>query len=437
MPKRKTFGRPRCKKEGTKNAVKAAERDELAARAAAAADKLADDAAAEQQAAAELSEDDDEELAPTVPRRTSVEEEQRREQIVRHFEHLLSPPEEMWDGEGGTVARIAKLMGMKRGQDRRPLRRTLQRHVDGKPLASHGGGPEPSLTHGEALVVADCFERGFSQEQAAYTVSAHREKRGKPPVGRAAAQAAFERLGGIERARGTRQQGSRADPDSAWSKSRKAMAGQFVSQLKTSNVAAERNRRDGKKKAPKVQLEQIGWSDETHVDLTPGTNARTTEKVVPRSPKTGKYLSVEDGGVYPEPDAKLVVKHPHDGGRMLMGVAMVRDASGGLCGKRISEPFDYTGTIVVGMKRFTERWDAEIARVAKLEGQWGSYRKTGATKKLPGGRWQLRYGDAWEEHVRDACKKTRTSPSLQPLTCVTELMDHIVAGFNALFADTP
>eukprot|EP00966_Prymnesium_polylepis_P027205 629158-Prymnesium_polylepis.1 len=52
----------------------------------------------------------------------------------------------------------------------RIITNVLKHYLNSEPLAYHGGGRNPKLTHTEALVVADCSERGTGREQAAYII---------------------------------------------------------------------------------------------------------------------------------------------------------------------------------------------------------------------------------------------------------------------------
>ena len=255
------------------------------------------------------------------------------------------------------------------------------------PLTTHGGGRKQSLTHGEALVAAEALQRGLSEEQSAFVVSGWRAEKGKPPVSRSAVRTAFGNIDGVERPRGTRHQGS-TDPDSAWAQSRVPMVEQFLEQLQPATAATTRVRRDGSARPDKVALAQIGWSDETHSKVVMGDDASTKERVLPQSPG-GSYCPLADGGQYPPPNEKLIVKDEADGGRMLCGVMMKVDAVGELEGHKFAELFDYSGTHVVGPTTFQDRFDAEIARVKELEGVWAKHKVTGPTKALPGGRYQL------------------------------------------------
>ena len=201
----------------------------------------------------------------------------RREIIIYIFSELLhAPPEAMWNGPGGTVAKIfdvLKPLHMQGGADRRAIRRTVQRHVAGEQLANQGGGRTQKLTEGEAFVVADCFARGLSEEQAAFQVSAWRRAKGTydaadADVSRTAVNTAFAELGGITRARGTRPQGSH-DKSSAWAKAWLAFAKQLKSQLQPDSLAQTRVRRKGEsKKAPAI-LGRCSRAHRTKLPLPP------------------------------------------------------------------------------------------------------------------------------------------------------------------------
>ena len=194
------------KKRGTKNEKQAATRDERAAAAAAREEEVA--AAAEEAA---IEEYEQEEAAAEAAGRavkkprpnTPADEELRRIHTVQEFERLGSPPESMWAGHGGTVSKIVdalKRKGFRISSNRRPLFRTLERHVAGEALATRGGGHPVKLTKGEALVAGKYVELGLGYEQVAYMVTGHRANKGKGPASRKAVETAFKTtLGGIAR----------------------------------------------------------------------------------------------------------------------------------------------------------------------------------------------------------------------------------------------
>lgn len=102
------------------------------------------------------------------------------------------------------------------------------------------------------------------------------------------------------------------------------------------------------------------------------------------------------------------------------------------------EPFNYSDTKMVGVKTYRVRERAELARVANFTRDgWGEagLGVCEATEQLPGGRYQVRYGDGWREELKAACAKKHDG--LDAITCVTDEMDHIVAESKRAFADTP
>ena len=152
------------KKAGTQQQKLAQKRDKRAKKAAAAEAALA--AAAEEAAeAANDQENDDEQVVRRSRPNTAEEERIERDMIVRWFKKKGEPPESMWDGVAGIVAQIADHLDKKKTADRRPIRRTLERYVAGEPLATHGGGQKPKLTHNESLVAASVHRLGFGEEQ--------------------------------------------------------------------------------------------------------------------------------------------------------------------------------------------------------------------------------------------------------------------------------
>ena len=149
-------------------------------------------------------------------------------------------------------------------------------------------------------------------------------------------------------------------------------------------------------------------------------------------------MSYKDGGKLLPRQRRKKAKFTGDGGRFGFGVMMKKDADGVLRGHRM-EPFDYSETTMVGVKTYRARERAELARVANFTRDgWGEagLGVREATEQLPGGRYEVRYGDGWREELKAACAK-KTVCGLDALTCVTDEMDHIVAESKRVFADTP
>ena len=80
------------------------------------------------------------------------------------------------------------------------------------------------------------------------------------------------------------------------------------------------------------------------------------------------------------------------------------------------------------MKTYRKREAVELARVANFEAAgWGAagLGVAAATEQLPGGRFKIRYGESWREELKNECAKAHDG--LKAVTCVTDMMDHIVA----------
>jgi len=117
---------------------------------------------------------------PATSARDPAMEEMRRQAIVFKFRLMGEPAQEHWQGPGGTLARIRQWLDMPYTADVRPIAKVLNRYLEGDSLTAYGncGGRNRKLTHGEALVAADCLARNMGREQAAYVVSARRQEKG-------------------------------------------------------------------------------------------------------------------------------------------------------------------------------------------------------------------------------------------------------------------
>ena len=189
---------------------------------------------------------------------------------------------------------------------------------------------------------------------------------------------------------------------------------------------------------PRIPLESILWTDEKHKPVQLSSHASKYEHRVPRAPNSDLYLPIEKGGQLPPRNPGLKAKYTGDGGRFCFGVMMKRGATGRFEGVKM-RPFNYSQTWLVGVKAYQERERAEIARVADFQkAGWG---KAGlgiaaATPKRPGGRYQVRYPTTWREELTRACARSVSYPNLRAVTCVTALIDHLLAEGKRLFQDT-
>jgi len=187
----------------------------------------------------------------------------------------------------------------------------------------------------------------------------------------------------------------------------------------------------------RVPLLAISWWDEKHKKVVLSNHASKWETRYPRSPGGKNFMAYADGGKLLPRQRRTKAKFTGDGGRYGFGVMMTKDADGELHGHRM-KPFNYSSTSLIGMKTYRKRERAELARVADFEqGGWGNegLGVSEATEELPGGRYQIRYGESWPEELKAACATAHDG--LDANTCVTDLMDHVVAQSELAFANTP
>ena len=84
--------------------------------------------------------------------------------MVFRYEKLGRPPQELWDGVGGTVMQIRDWLELPAGADCRFIKTVLERHPEGEALSQYNqSGRKPKLTEGESRVAADCLERGLAR----------------------------------------------------------------------------------------------------------------------------------------------------------------------------------------------------------------------------------------------------------------------------------
>ena len=243
MPRRpKGLGRPQVK-HGTNNVKQAAVRDAAAAEAERRAAAAARAAAKKPEPPPPVEEPPLVPVEPTyIPAKGDMEAHKRMA-IIFAYEQLNCPPVSEWAKHGGTLRQIADQLGMPDPCDYRPIRQTLERHLSGEDIwyTKGGQGGKPTLPYGARLIAADCLRSGTGQDQAAFIVTAWREKKGmskeEAKVGRKAIKTGFDRLGGVVSRRGTTSTGSR-DPESKWATSRCAQAEQWQAQVETPRKTA-------------------------------------------------------------------------------------------------------------------------------------------------------------------------------------------------------
>lgn len=121
----------------------------------------------------------------------------------------------------------------------------------------------------------------------------------------------------------------------------------------------------------------------------------------------GIVASEAEGGSFPEAKPFTRVKNEKEV-RGLFGVAMIKTAEGKIKGVK-SQPFQYTGKTVVGIKTFEKHKNFEYYRVLSLGGQWGK----------EGEGYKERYEGNWEVELIESVNKS--------YICITDLMDHVVS----------
>ncbi len=345
------------------------------------------------------------------------------------------PPEAEWDGRDGAVVQLRNRLGLADNQtESRFIRHTMERIVAGD--ANFDAAVDTPTAQralkmglGEAKIAADCLVSGFGQWQAMHNVNARRAKKGLSLVSRSCIRLAAFRVG-VHKLRRRKQKSGNTDPESKWAKARLAQALQVKGQLATgSRTGAVRQRGRQHHLPAGFKLEQIAWWDEKHSKCVLGC-ASKYEYQQPED-EGGEFLSFEEGGEYPERKPVTSVKFPQEA-RMCFGV-MMKPVRGRMTGFKFA-PFEYTGKKMLGVAAYKKEEQKELDRVLKLKREWAKFPEHTA-KKLPGGRYQLRWPRTWQAELRTALGKARDG--LPAVVCVTELMDHVIAEGNCLFAGTP
>jgi hypothetical protein len=217
----------------------------------------------------------------------------------------------------------------------------------------------------------------------------------------------------VRNKRGFKKSG-KDDPTATWSQARLAQMRQFKEMLRLGRLHVNDIEVLSSPFPPLLLHALVLW-DEKHQKVVLG-HASKFEVRVRTHPDTGQPCTEVDGGVLGPAMPKTSIKYPEEA-RGLFGVAMknVDDVMVGVKAK----PFNYTKRHVVGFKAYELAKKAEVWRVKSLGGVWGA-----------DGRGYLeRYGvDSWEEQVERKLNMT--------LCSIKELMDHVIAESNAIYAGT-
>lgn len=194
---------------------------------------------------------------------------------------------------------------------------------------------------------------------------------------------------------------------------------------------------------PPLVIEQCFWLDEHHEQCKLGKTS-LHDCLLPRD-KDGNVDLIN--GEYGDWSDSTRVKFPQEV-RFLLGAAATRKPDGELEGRRMEEPYEYTGKWVVGFKAFEKALRAEIHRVNEDlvgGGDWSDtkhYTKE-ELRALPGGRYQAwrienasgdgddEWRDNWREDVVAAVGRGSSA-----CVCVKELIDAAIIEGDKIFVDT-
>lgn len=352
---------------------------------------------------------------PTVDKYSGLPPAKRRHHIQNAYETLyMSAPESEWQGRDGVIQGIRSITGYSAKQVKNTLHRILEEGADGDDVdvrkRKRGGGAKRKMREADLRLALDILRGGAGSTAACAAVNCLRHRHGLGPVCTKTVTRTAKAAGGRPVEPKKKASAAKRGIDSAWARARLALAQQILQELV-----------DGR-----LCLEQILFVDEKHIKTVLGTDLK--HWVVPEDPqRPHHYLPKEEGGVEPDRPAQYQVKYPGEV-RYCCGVMMKVDADGTLVGCKM-EPFQYTSNNIVSPKTYNERKAAEIARVKQL-----------VTYKKNKGAWACNHADdPYAERYGKNAEKVMQSvlKSRHKTVGVVEMMDHVIAQGNELFADTP
>jgi hypothetical protein len=220
--------------------------------------------------------------------------------------------------------------------------------------------------------------------------------------------------------RQTKKSGSK-DPTSEWAKARVVQAKQWKQQLAFGREEdLERSKLKARDRSsyrptfalPALHLNGISWWDEHHRKVRLGHHSK--HETLLRYNKAGELATEEEGGVledeHPNTSAKFL-----DEARACFGTAVVPQRRGGDVGLRL-EPFDYTGSTVLGPKKFSVKIGDEKRRVRNLTNSWD---------------YDVKY-----PKVEDRDRELRRKLRVLGFVDVREVMEHVVAEHKRVYKGT-
>ena len=342
----------------------------------------------------------------------------RRHAISYVFESIFgSPPEPKWAGratdrEGGIIAKISLRLAIPSNSSKL-VRKVLQdtcaaalagEQYDADASAAHGRRALLTLDMPEGKLALEALERGVGIAEATVLVNEFRAAKDETlePVSWSAVQGFNARCPASDTRRRTTKKSGKDDVDSVLAKARVPQCQQFKRQLALGAADAATRAAD-KSGEPPLLLDGLAFWDEHHDKIRLGHAAKHETRLA-RDPTTGDITIPDAGGVFPERKPVTTVKFPGEA-RGCFGACMRTKLDGTKEGVTL-EPFQYTGTMVVGNAKFDKAVAAEMRRVLPLAGVW----------RRPGFGYNERYGA--DRGLMEAAKVVSTSGKMIPVTLV-------------------
>ena len=356
-------------------------------------------------------------IPPLLTNATPQDIAMRRVTIEYFFVAILqTPPESEWKTlrTVSTIMEYARIPVASTECVKTQLRHILEEKNSGsKCIEKRGRKCLIKLDSAHAQIIYRSLSIGMSTREVTFLVNEQRLYAKMTAVSLSTIQAFIQRSDIIHRSKRLSIKSGNKDENSPWAKARFRQCLQLEFQFQYGNSLDE-----GipfvvppeYKDTPPMYIDGIVWWDEHHRKVILGHMAKTENRI---AMVDGVPTSPQDGGTFAEKSPNTVPKYS-DEARGLFGVALVNDE-----GKR-AEPYNYTGRTVVGMKRFEEERQKELARVLPLKGQWGAV----------GAGYKERYAEAgeWEVKLNEVVNSKYCS--------IKELIDHMIHESKKLYEGT-
>jgi len=314
----------------------------------------------------------------------------RRQAIAYLFVQVYKcPPPSEWKGRDGVIPRIRDTLGIPATTKLDSILEDIMAcEASGKQYSGHrrtarAFKPCVLATNSvEAQIVADCLEDGFSLVQATNLVNKHRMDNDEDLVSNSAVYSLSKRLQPQVSPIKKLKQGD-TDPTSDWAVSRHHWVMQLLCRFgfRDKLVADELLLPDGtvppyfdeeKLRPYKIQVKHIAWWDETHRKCTIGSATAQAGRKLQFKFKRNEFgqIDLKNGTFSDDDKVELKVKFPQEV-RLCLGVASNPDVDGNDQGIML-KPFDYSGKVVLTIKDYNAKMDAEMGRIRKLTGGKGA-----------------------------------------------------------------